>query len=65
MSLILEKIRARQRMESGEPLLADHDLPLLAAGVSPPMVTDWETLIVEGYPPCLILGAERRLIGRR
>jgi len=42
-----------------------HDLPVLAAEHSPRVRLDWERLMAEGAPPCLVLGAERRLRGSR
>ena len=42
-----------------------HDLPVLAAEHSPRVRPDWERLMENGAEPALILGAERRLQGRR
>ena len=49
------------------PLAAppDHDLPLLAAECNAHRGPDWESLLEDGGQPALILGAERRLAGRR
>ena len=51
----------RQRALAAE----GHDLPVLAAEHSPRVRLDWERIMEDGAQPALILGAERRLHGKR
>lgn len=46
-------------------VIADHDLPVLAAEIHPRVTLDWEGLLAAGVHPALALGAERRSRGSR
>ena len=67
--MIAETVSTRPRPVAAprparKPLI-DHDLPVLAATVAPPVCLDWAALMDDGVTPCLPLGAERRLRGPR
>lgn len=67
--MIAETVSTRARPVAAprptrKPLI-DHDLPVLAATVAPPVCLDWASLMDRGVTPALPLGAERRLRGRR
>src|SRR4051812_6641208 len=67
MSLIVEQERVAQRRLDAQRRNdgGDHDLPVLGAEQSPHIYLDWQSLIDDGVPPCLLLGAERRMRGHR
>ena len=72
MSLLAEDARLtwvpkapQPRPAVRRPAVQDHDLPVLAAEESPRAAPDWESLLAEGTPPALALGAERRWQGKR
>jgi len=64
MTLIAEESRVlRKRLHAHAT--PDHDLPMLAIEQQPHVQIEWEVLMGNGVLPALILGAERRLQGRR
>ena len=67
LSAEMSRNPATQREAPGPRRVAEqgHDLPILAAEENPRPNLDWESLLASGVQPALILGAERRLQGRR
>jgi hypothetical protein len=67
MSLIVEQERVSQRRLELQRRMegVDYDLPVLGVEQAPHIRLDWQSLIDDGVPPCLVLGAERRSRGPR
>jgi hypothetical protein len=47
------------------PASDGQDIPVLGVSLAPRQSPDWPALLREGVQPALVLGAERRLQGRR
>lgn len=69
MSLIVEQRRIHRRHGDAQrvdlPPLPGYDLPVLGIEQSPRICLDWQSLMDDGFPPSLALGAERRWRGVR
>ena len=59
------KLQAATARRQPKKSALEHDLPLLAATLTPTVRIDWAPLIDRGVTPSLPLGAERRLRGPR